>query len=430
MHPPRTYSVRWLSIREARPIRWKTRNQILHPTGLHVGGQFISGQCPGRTTAISTRSEGTVNRTNVPHSCARKAMHRSTDGRSNFCGLVRIFENPNRRWLNGLLAGILLLFIPGLAASQGNVVRPRITDRVGINSLTVLQGGTHPLAQAQFDQGAAPPNLPMDRMLLVLKRSPEQETALQDLLEQQQDKSSPNYHKWLTPDQFGQQFGAADQDIQTVTAWLTSTGLQSIQVSKGRTVIEFSGTAAQVESALHTAIHKYTVNGEDHWANANDPQIPAALVPLVAGVATLHNFVKKPYLVQSGATFPITSKPGERLQVRTLSGENWIGPADFNVIYSVGPAMTGAGATIAVVGRTNISVQDILDFQKLFALPQNFTSNNVIVNGPDPGNLGSGEETEAVLDVSWAGGIAPGATVKFVVSKTTNTADGVDLSEL
>ena len=369
-----------------------------------------------------------MNRTNVPHSCARKAMHRSTDGRSNLCGLVRIFENPNRRWLNGLLAGILLLFIPGLAAAQGNVVRPRITDRVDETRLTVLQGGTHPLAQAQFDQGAAPPNLPMDRMLLVLKRSPEQETALQDLLEQQQDKSSPNYHKWLTPDQFGQQFGPADQDIQTVTAWLTSQGFQSIQVSKGRTVIEFSGTAAQVESALHTAIHKYAVNGEDHWANANDPQIPAALAPVVAGVATLHNFLKKPYLVQSGNTFTITSKPGERLQFRNSAGGNAMGPADFNVIYNVGAAMTGAGATIAVIGRTNINVQDIRDFRTRFGLPTN--DPQIILNGPDPGNLGTGEETEAVLDVSWAGGIAPNATVKFVVSKTASGTDGVDLSEL
>jgi subtilase family serine protease len=341
---------------------------------------------------------------------------------------VRIFGRGKCIWPTALLAGTLLLIMPRLATAQGNFVRPRITDRVDETRLAVLQGSTHPLARAQFDQGAAPPNLPMDRMLLVLKRSPEQETALQDLLEQQQDKSSPNYHKWLSPDQFGQQFGPADQDIQVVTSWLTSQGFQSLQVSKGRTVIEFSGTAAQVESALHAPIHKYVVNGKDHWANASDPQIPVALSPVVSGVATLHNFLKKPYSIRSGETFVITSAPGERLQFRSSTGSNALGPADFGVIYNIGATMTGAGATIAVVGRTNINVQDVRDFRNKFGLVAN--DPQVILNGPDPGNLGDLEETEAVLDVSWSGAVAPNATVKLVVSESTNAADGVDLSEI
>src|SRR5579864_356618 len=203
------------------------------------------------------------------------------------------------KWLKAFLAGALLLLLPGFASAQANLARPRITDRIDESSLTVLRGNTHPLARPQFDQGAAPPNLPMDRMMLVLQRSPEQEAALTDLLEQQYDNASPNFHKWLTPDQFGQQFGPSDQDIQIVTSWLASRGFQSIKVSRGRTVVEFSGTAAQVESALHTAIHKYSMNGEDHWANVNDPQIPAALAPVIAGVVSLHNFPKKPLSVRS-----------------------------------------------------------------------------------------------------------------------------------
>jgi subtilase family serine protease len=343
-----------------------------------------------------------------------------------------IVQRAGKTFLNAvgspklILLSAFLLILPGLAAAQGNSARPRVTDRVDEAQLAVLQGNTHPLARTQFDQGSAPPSLPMDRMHLVLKRSPEQEAALRDLLEQQQDKSSPNYHKWLTPDQVGQQFGPADQDIQAVTSWLTSQGFQSIRVSKGRTVIEFSGTAAQVQSALHTEIHKYNVNGESHWANANDPQIPAALAPVVAGVVSLHNFLKKPYLAQSGQEFAITSAPGERPQFRNSVGGNAMGPADFNVIYSV-PAVPG-NATIAVIGRTNINVQDVRDFRTQFVLPAN--DPQVILNGPDPGNLGTGEETEAVLDVSWSGAVAPGATVKFVVSESTNSADGTDLSEI
>ena len=329
----------------------------------------------------------------------------------------------HRRWGGALL----VLALPVLAAAQTLPVRPRITDRLDETRLAVLQGNTYPLARPQYDQGVAPPNLAMDRMLLMLRRSPEQEAALQDMLGQQQDKSSPNYHKWLTPDLFGQQFGPADQDIQVITAWLTSQGFQSIQVSKGRTVIEFSGTAAQVQSALHTAIHKYAVNGEEHWANANDPQIPAALAPVIAGVVSLHNFPKKPMIVRSGHIATVTTRSDAQPEVTFTDRSHGLAPADFNLIYNVAPIMTGSGATIGVIARSNINVQDVRDFRSLSGLPPN--DPQVIVNGPNPGNLLGSEEAEAVLDATWSGAVAPSATVKLVVSEDTNAAAGVDLSE-
>src|SRR2546422_5802266 len=188
---------------------------------------------------------------------------------------------------------LLLLILAAFASAQENNVRPLIVQAGDDSQLTTLKGNTHPLARAQFDRGVAPPDLPMERMLLVLKRSPEQESALKKLLDDQQDKTSPNYHKWLTPEQFGQQYGPTDADLQTVTAWLQSHGFQ-VGSTKGRTVLEFSGSASQVQEAFHTTIHKYVVNGEQHWANASDPMIPSALTGAVAGVLSMHNFLKKP----------------------------------------------------------------------------------------------------------------------------------------
>lgn len=192
-----------------------------------------------------------------------------------------------------LLAAATLFLLPSLTPAQTSNVQPRITAAIDEANLTTLKGNTHPLARPQFDRGAAAASQPMRRMLLVLKRSAAQETALDELLEQQQDRSSPNYHMWLTPQQFGQQFGPADQDIQTITSWLQSHGFQVNGVSNGRTVIEFTGTAGQIRDAFHTEIHRYTVNNEDHWANSSDPQIPTALALVVAGVDTLYNFPRQ-----------------------------------------------------------------------------------------------------------------------------------------
>jgi hypothetical protein len=370
-----------------------------------------------------------VKRTDTSHPYVLEGVCPIGSRGANSWDRVRIFSRVNRKWLNAFLAGALLVVVPGFASAQGNVARPRVVDRVDDATLTVLRGNTHPLAKPQFDQGAAPPNLPMDRIMLVLQRSPEQEAALKGLLDQQQDQSSPNFHKWLTPDQFGQQFGPADQDIQIVTSWLSSHGFQSIKVSRGRTTVEFSGTAAQVESALHTAIHKYTVNGADRWANVSDPQIPAALAPVISGVVSLHNFPKKPLFVRSGRQGTVKQTPGAKPQITFSDGSHGLAPADFAKIYNINPStMTGAGVTIGVIARSNIHVSDVTQFRSIFGLPPN--DPQVVVNGPDPGDLGDGDETEAVLDATWTGAVAPGATVKFVVSEDTNSSQGVDLSEI
>jgi Pro-kumamolisin, activation domain/Bacterial Ig-like domain (group 3) len=316
--------------------------------------------------------------------------------------------------------------------------RPLITQPVLESQLTTLKGNTHPLARPQFDVGTAPPDLPMNRMLLVLKRSPELEHALRSLLDNQQDKASPQYHKWLTPDEFGTQFGPADQDLQTVTGWLQLHGFTINRITHGRSVIEFSGTEAQVEEALHTSIHKYAVNGEEHWANASDPQIPTALAPVVGGVASLNNFPRQPLSKIMGTYSPTTKHVTSPNPEFTLQG--WgcdqdnncyaVGPADFGTIYNVQPlwssGVDGTGQTIAIVGETDIKLQDIRDFRQVFGLPAKDPT--IIYDGPNPGF--QSDESEADIDVEWSGAIAPNANIDFVTSESTETSAGVDLSAI
>jgi hypothetical protein len=333
-----------------------------------------------------------------------------------------------------LIPAAILLLAALRTPAQTAGVTPRITQAVDEKKLVVLQGNIHPLTRAALDLGAVSDTQPLTRMLLLLKRSPDQELALLRLLDEQQTKSSPNYHRWLTPEQFGQQFGPADADIRAVTDWLQSQGFQVTQVTKGRTVIEFSGNVAQVRNAFHTQIHRYSVNGQEHIANATDPQIPAALAPAVVGVVSLHNFRPASHLRYVGA-FHRSTVTGEVTPLFTPIGSSSffpLAPGDFAKIYNVAPLLNasppidGSGQTIAIVGESNIRVQDIIDFRNLFGLPQNFTGKNVILNGPDPGINES--EGESDLDIQWAGGAAPGATIDFVTSAPTETTSGIHLS--
>ncbi len=327
----------------------------------------------------------------------------------------------------------LLASSAALSLGQTELSAPTLIQQAaGTTPLVALSGNTHPLARPEFDRGAAPSDLPMDRMILVLRRSPQQQAALDKLLAEQQQPSSPNYHRWLTPEQFGQQFGLNNHDLEAITSWLESSGFQVLRISNGRTMIEFSGTAAQVETAFRTPIHEFVVNGKQHWANARDPQIPAALLPAVAGIASLHNFVAAPQVTATTERIEAKLRPGSPApQFTSDSGNHYLAPGDYANIYNINPVyqagISGAGTVIAVVGRTNINVQDVASFRSAFGLSNN--PPNVIVNGPDPGDLGGGEEVEAVLDTTWAGAIAPGATVDLVVSQSSNNTDGVLLSE-
>jgi hypothetical protein len=369
-------------------------------------------------------------------------------------------DSTGRSWQRFVLIFACTILAPGAAWPQDASPQSRIVAKVDENVRVTLRGNTHPLAQPQFDRGVAPPDLPMARMLLVLKRSAEQEAALQKLLDDQQDLGSARYHQWLTSDQFGQQFGPSDQDIQTVAAWLRSHGFQIGMIGRGRGVIEFSGTAAQVQQAFRTEIHKYTVNGQDHWANTSDPQIPTALAAVVGGVVSLNNFRRKPLYhtvgvftreKQTGRTKLIRPENPEltsQCGINTATGQplycNALVPYDFATIYNVLPLwqqsspIDGKGQTIAIVAESNINVQDVTGFRLFFGLPTYLQTCatpptagclNIILNGPDPG-LVPEVETEADLDVEWSGGVAPNAVIDLVVSETTESSSGSDLSSL
>ena len=346
-----------------------------------------------------------------------------------------------------VFAGVAVLFsgVKKLFA-QSSLPPAMVTRAVDDTERVSLRGNVHPLARAENDQGAVATNMPMNHMLLVLKRSAEQETALENLIAQQADKNSPNYHKWLTPAQFGEQFGASDQDITAVTTWLGSHGFQVNGVANGRDMIDFSGTAGEVQEAFNTQIHRYVVNGRDHFANATDPQIPAALAPIVAGVNRLNDFRPRPMMHQLGAfkmnvkTHRVTAA-NPNLTITGLGqfgcyGNNTncyaVGPYDFATIYNLLPlwqssacsgGCTGAGENIAIVSDSNINTADYKQFRSLMGLPAE-TVNVKLATGVDPGLqqcTADTDEQEAILDVEWAGATAPGATIDLVAAPTANS---------
>jgi len=320
---------------------------------------------------------------------------------------------------------------PALAANQAGSpsAATRIVDTIDETKLVSLRGHTHPLAIAKFDQGPVSDSMPLAHMLLELRRSAEQEDRLERALREIQDPHSARYHSWLTAEELGRRFGPAQQDIETVVRWLEQQGLQVNRISRNGLTIDVSGTAGQVQQVFHAEIHNYLVNGKQHIANAGDPQIPAALAPLVVGFVALHDFMPKPALRKPTAnfSFPCDGCPAGYSGIQYYDES----PADLATIYNVTPLytastpITGKGQTVVVLEDTDVNPADVTTFRTAFGLSSyngTFAQIHPGAGCTDPGTNAS--ELEAALDAEWAGAVAPDASVELASCADTTTSFG------
>jgi len=303
----------------------------------------------------------------------------------------------------------LVVFAALLAVTASAQTRNRITQRIEDTEPEVV-AGAHPMARPEFDRGQVDGSIRINRAAIVFKLAPAQQAALEKLLAEQQDPSSSNYHKWLTPEQYAARFGMSQSDLAEVASWLKSQGLTVNGFSRGHTRIFFSGTAAQVESVFRTELHQYLVDGETRFANATELSLPAALSGMVLGFRGLDNFRPRP---RAHAVKPnFTSH---------ISGNHYVAPGDFATIYDLSPLYSagfdGTGEKIAVVGQTQIHTADIDAFRSAAGLPAT-NLQLVAVNGT---GFSAGDEVEADLDVEWSGGVAKNATILYVYTGSNSS---------
>ncbi len=305
-----------------------------------------------------------------------------------------------------------------LCAASAMAQTSRIVQPIDNAVRTTLTGHLHPKATAANDQGRVAPSLAMSYITLTLAPSANQQASLDKLLAEQQTPSSPNYRRWLTPEEYGARFGASDADLSKITQWLQQQGLQVLSMARGRDWIAVSGTAAQVEAAFQTEVHSYLVDGETHFANATEPSVPAAIGSLVKGIRGLNDFRMKPRLR------PARVKPKYN---STYCGEHCLAPDDFATIYDVTPlyaaGINGAGQKIAIAGQIEVLLSDIQQFRSMFNLPANDPQMVLVPGSPNPGsNASSGDLSESDLDLEWSGAVARNATIIFVYSTDVMTS--------
>src|SRR5579864_260131 len=306
--------------------------------------------------------------------------------------------------LFSVLAGVLLLGSSSALAQTDRIATPLTSSQT-----VVLKGSVSPVAKPENDLGPLDPATKLPHVTMMMKLSPAQQAALDKLLVDQQDLSSPYYHQWLTPEQYGARFGLSQADIRKITQWLASQGFAIVEVARGRNWIAFGGTVDQMQRAFHTQIHRFTVDGEEHFANTTDPSVPKALQGMVAGFRGFDNFTPKPLSI-------IKKLPSSNPYYTDGNGGNELAPDDIATIYNVAAlyqaGIDGTGMKIGVMGQTDVHMTDIEQFRAGFNLSKNDPQDVLATGCTDPGY--TGDEGEADLDLEWSGAVARNASILYI----------------
>jgi subtilase family serine protease len=328
--------------------------------------------------------------------------------------------------------------LPLLATSLCFAAQPDRITTIDSSSRVALAKSHHPGAVSEYDQGPVDPSMRLGYITMLMSPSPTQQEALETLLAEQQDPKSPNYHKWLTPQQYAEKFGLNPEDLDKVTTWLKSEGFQIISVGGSRNSIAFSGTAAQAQKAFDTELHYYKVDGKTHFANATPLMIPAALTGIVRTVLGLHSFLPKPasQFMKSGSLRG--SRPA--YYDADFIFTNFLAPDDIATIYDITPlynsSIDGTGQTLGIIGQTDVYLADINDFRSGFSLNPItgcttdsaglITACNstyfryVLVGTTDLGAPSTcGDLPEADLDIEWSGATARNAQIVYFNAPAT-----------
>lgn len=257
------------------------------------------------------------------------------------------------------------------------------------------------------------------RLKLAISLPTRNSQALDQLLQQLYEPTSPSYRQWWTPAQLAEQFGATPSDVQAVRDWAKAHNLAVTVSHPNRLVVDVEGTVGDIQKAFHVALHVYNhpTEARTFFAPDTKPSVDLA-VPLLS-VSGLDNY----------------SIPHPMHHVQPLDGGSTISPrggsgpsgtyagCDFRAAYAPGVTLDGTGQSVGVLQFDGYYPSDIAAYATQFGLPS-IPLVNVPVDG-GPGTPGSGNG-EVCLDIEMVMAMAPGVSTIYVY-EAPNPSPWIDL---
>lgn len=238
---------------------------------------------------------------------------------------------------------------------------------------------------------------------------------------------SPQYHQFLSVNQFVSQYAPSNGAINQVEGYLQSYGITVTKVFSDNLVMQATGTVAQFNNAFNTTMHDYSRNGKKFRAPKNPPKVPDTLTNVVLALAGFNTASAAQPMSTTAAQATGQSQTASATYPAALAGtrmyytvQNTANMYDINPLYQQG--VTGQGETIGIATLANFVPQDAYTYWNAIGLqykPDRITQVHVDGGGQLGSAAGSGETT---LDVEQSGGLAPNANI--IVYDAPNTDAG------
>jgi uncharacterized repeat protein (TIGR03803 family) len=266
------------------------------------------------------------------------------------------------------------------------------------------------------------PTMRLEKLDLTIGLPLRNSAALTNLLQQIYDPSSPNFHHYLTPEQFTEQFGPTEQDYEAVVNFAHAHGLTVTERHSNRMVVGVRGSVGTIERAFHVSLNEYQHPTEARTFRAPDSEPSLDLAVPVLSIAGLDNyFIPHPNLKPAPTNSSQLNLAGNATPA-TGSGPsgNYLGK-DFRAAYMPGVTNTGAGQSVGLLEFASGYYQsDITAYETAAGLP-NVPVTPVLLDGYT-GGPGQGND-EVSLDIEMAISMAPGLNGVFVYEG--NTTDDI-----
>jgi subtilase family serine protease len=229
------------------------------------------------------------------------------------------------------------------------------------------------------------------------------QAALNALLAQIYDPASPNFHHYLTPEQFTAQFGPSQEDYQKVLDFAQTNGLAISTTYSNRLLVDVGGAASDINKAFHITLRTYQHPTENRtfYAPSVNPTVDASLPILHVG--GLDNY----------------SLPHPNFKAKPLEGTGTNGlylGYDFRKAYVPGFPLTGTGQTVGLLEFDGFYPNDITQYVTqagLPTIPLQIVKVDGGVSTPGDGNV------EVALDIDMVMAMAPGLS-QIVIYEAPN----------
>ncbi|MBS0652867.1 MAG: S8 family serine peptidase [Verrucomicrobia bacterium] len=244
--------------------------------------------------------------------------------------------------------------------------------------------------------------------------------ALEELVNRIYDPNDELYGKYLTTEEFVEQFAPAQEDYDHVVAYVNSLGLTVTGTHSNRTLLNVSGPAEAVEKAFNLRLHHYQKsNGRTFYAPDNDPEVPGSVGVRIHGIVGLDNHAVWHSYIRPKKTAEgfLTTEAASHAHPSGPAGG--YSPSDIITAYDLtGVSANGSGQIIAMFELGKYQASDINEYTKYFGLPQAKLT-NILVDG----GAGGGIDAEVTLDIELALALAPESQI--YVYEGPNTDQGV-----